>query len=156
MSVFLQLFQICCWVTENITGQMISGKLKKTSSWNKLWNQVSRMSILQSHFKNFFILAVLGLRCCVGFLQLWRAGATFQLRCAGFSCGGFSCEARALGMQASVVVLRGLCCFMACEIFPDQGSNPCLLHWKAESLPLSHQGSPYYRFLSELDKKNVL
>ena len=26
--------------------------------------------------------------------------------------------------------------------FPDQGSNLCLLHWQAGSLPLSHQGSP--------------
>ena len=25
---------------------------------------------------------------------------------------------------------------------PDPGSNPCLLHWQAESLPLSHWGSP--------------
>ena len=34
------------------------------------------------------------------------------------------------------------CCFAACRIFPDQGSNPHLLHWQADSLPLSHQGSP--------------
>ena len=25
-------------------------------------------------------------------------------------------------------------------VFPQQGSNPCLLHWQAGSLPLSHQG----------------
>jgi len=25
--------------------------------------------------------------------------------------------------------------------FPTQGSNLCLLHWQADSLPLSHQGS---------------
>ena len=31
-------------------------------------------------------------------------------------------------------------------VFPDQGSNPCLLHWQADSLPLSHQGSPGYGF----------
>ena len=30
-------------------------------------------------------------------------------------------------------------------IFPSQGSNPCLLHWQADSLPLRHQGSPYAR-----------
>ena len=30
----------------------------------------------------------------------------------------------------------------ACGNFPDQGSNSFLLHWQAESLPLSHQGSP--------------
>ena len=26
-------------------------------------------------------------------------------------------------------------------IFLTQGSNPCLLHWQENSLPLSHQGS---------------
>ena len=25
---------------------------------------------------------------------------------------------------------------------PDQGIEPCLLHWQADSLPLSHQGNP--------------
>ena len=27
-------------------------------------------------------------------------------------------------------------------IFPTQGSNPHLLHWQADSLPLNHQASP--------------
>ena len=27
-------------------------------------------------------------------------------------------------------------------IFPDQGSDPHLLHWQMDSLPMSHQGSP--------------
>ena len=34
------------------------------------------------------------------------------------------------------------CHFLLQGIFPDQGSNLCLLHWQVESLPLSHQGSP--------------
>ena len=40
------------------------------------------------------------------------------------------------------VVVLGLSCSAAGGIFPDQGSNPCLLHWQVDSLPLSHQGSP--------------
>ena len=32
--------------------------------------------------------------------------------------------------------------FPPLEIFPTQGSNPCLLRWQVGSLPLSHQGSP--------------
>ena len=28
-----------------------------------------------------------------------------------------------------------------------QGWNPCLLHWQADSLPLSHQGSPDFCYL---------
>ena len=34
------------------------------------------------------------------------------------------------------------CHFLLQGIFLTQGSNPCLLHWQADSLPLSHQGSP--------------
>ena len=42
-----------------------------------------------------------------------------------------------------MVVERGRSCSEACGIFPDQGSNPCLLHEQVDSLPLSHQGSPH-------------
>ena len=42
----------------------------------------------------------------------------------GFSCGG----AQTLGTQALVVVALGLSCFVACRIFPDQGSNQWPLH----------------------------
>ena len=44
------------------------------------------------------------------------------------------------GAQASVAVGRGVSCSVLCGIFPDQGSKLCLLHWQADSLPLSHQG----------------
>ena len=47
----------------------------------------------------------------------------------------------------SVIVAHGPSCSVACGIFPDQGSNPCPLHWQADSQPLRHQGSPYL-FLS--------
>ena len=30
----------------------------------------------------------------------------------------------------------------ACGILTDQGSNPCALHWQADSQTLRHQGSP--------------
>ena len=33
----------------------------------------------------------------------------------------------------SVVVAHGLCCSAACGIFLDQGSDPCPLHWQADS-----------------------
>ena len=45
---------------------------------------------------------------------------------------------------------HGLSRSMAFGILPDQGSNPCILHWQVDSLPLSHQGSPETRrFLVE-------
>ena len=63
------------------------------------------------------------------------------------------------GIRASVVAARGpncaglvvaahrLGCFTACAVFPDQGSNPCLLHWQVKSYPLCHQGSSWYPFV---------
>ena len=36
---------------------------------------------------------------------------------------------------------RVLSCSASCRIFPDQGSNPCLLHRQADSLSLSRLGS---------------
>ena len=46
----------------------------------------------------------------------------------------------------SVVVAHGPSCSVACGIFPDQGLNPCPLHWQADSQPLRHQGSPLVAF----------
>ena len=40
-----------------------------------------------------------------------------------------------------------LSCHASCGIFPDQESDPCLLHWQADSLPLSHREAPHYLFL---------
>ena len=48
----------------------------------------------------------------------------------------------------SAVVAHGASCSTACGIFPDQGSNPCPLHWQADSQPLRHQGSPVLEFLN--------
>ena len=35
------------------------------------------------------------------------------------------------------------CCLLLQGIFPTQGLNLFLLHWQADSLPLSHLGSPF-------------
>ena len=32
---------------------------------------------------------------------------------------------------------HGLSCSEACGVFTDQGSNPCPLHWQADSYPLA-------------------
>jgi len=37
------------------------------------------------------------------------------------------------GMRASAVMAQEVSCPEACGIFPDQGSNPCSLHWQADS-----------------------
>ena len=46
----------------------------------------------------------------------------------------------------SVIVAHGPSCSAACGILPDQGSNPCPLHWQADSQPLHYQGSPMCLF----------
>ena len=47
----------------------------------------------------------------------------------------------------SVVAAPGLSCSEACGIFLDQGSNPCPLHWQADSYLLDHQGNSTFSFL---------
>ena len=80
----------------------------------------------------------------VGFLSLWRAGAT-QWHTAVVQCllSGFSyCWEWALEQTGSAVVAHRRSCSVACGIVLDQGSNSCLLHWQTDSLLQSHLGSP--------------
>ena len=127
--------------------------------------------ILQVHKKLlFFFLNFIYFRQCwiltatQAFLQLWQVEATLQLWCAGFSLQwllllrfmgskaeglqkfgpvGSVVGAPRLQSTGAIVVAHGLSCSTVCGIFPDQGWNLCLLHWQADSLPLSYQGSPY-------------
>ena len=73
------------------------------------------------------------------------SGGLSSSRCAGLSLSRplllWSTGCRRAG---SVVVGHGPSCSAACGIFPDQGSNPCPLHWQSDSQPLRHQGSPGY------------
>ena len=69
-------------------------------------------------------------------------GGRSSSRCAGLSLSRplllRSTSSRHAG---SVVVAHGPSCSATCGIFPDQGSNPCPLHWQADSQPLRHRGS---------------
>ena len=93
---------------------------------------------------NLFIyfLAVLGLHCCAwAFSSCGKQGLLFvAVRGLLIAVVSLCCGAQALGMRAAVVVARGLSsvarglsCSAACGIFPDQGLNPCPLHWQADS-----------------------
>ena len=72
-------------------------------------------------------------------------------QCAGLSLS-WPLLLRSTGSRraGSVVVAHGPSCSAACGIFPDQGSNPCPLHWQAESQPLRHQGSPPHSLIFNL------
>ena len=52
------------------------------------------------------------------------------------SCGSWILE------HSSILGAHRLSCSTACGIFLEQGSNPCSLHWRVDSLPLDHQRSP--------------
>ena len=73
------------------------------------------------------------------------SGGRSSSRCAGLSLSR-PLPSRGTGSRraGSVVVAHGPSCSAACGIFPDQVSNPCPLHWQADSQPLRHQGSPLY------------
>ena len=89
---------------------------------------------------------MLGLLCCTGFSLVVKPGdhslvamgglliavaslvAELRLQAHGLN----SCGLRALHCRLSSVV-QGLSCCAACGIFLDQGSNPCPLHWQADS-----------------------
>ena len=107
----------------------------------------------ETHLKHkFTILTILYnfLKFCLLCFWLWcvflATGAFLELQRGGCSPAGYtgfsSQRLLLLWSTGSAVVVRGLSCSKACGIFPDQGSNPHLLHWQADSLPLSHQGSP--------------
>ena len=68
-----------------------------------------------------------------GYSLLWCDGFSLRLLLLLQSMGSRRTGFSGCGTRASVVVVHGLSCSMACGIFPDQGSNPCLLHWQADS-----------------------
>ena len=111
---------------------------------------------------------MLGACCCMDFSLVVRnrgfslAVAVWASHCGGFSC----CRAQAPGCTGFSncgmwvqwlwlqslehrlsIVVHGLSCSLPCGIFLDQGLNPCLLHWQADSLSVSHQGSPAPSFI---------
>ena len=63
----------------------------------------------------------------------------------------------ACGLQSTglIGVVQRLSQSRACEIFMDQGSNPCLLHRQADSLPLNHKGSPRHLHFKSCDVLNI-
>ena len=96
----------------------------------------------------FFILWLCWVFVSVRGLSLVAAsGGHSSLRCTGLSLSRplllWSTGSRRAG---SVIVAHWPSCSTACGILPDQGSNPCPLHWQADSQPLRHQGSPFFCF----------
>ena len=83
-----------------------------------------------------------------GLSPVAASGDHSSSRCAGLSLSR-PLLLRTTGSRRAgpVIVAHGPSCSVACGIFPDRGSNPCPLHWQADSQPLRHQGSPHNQFL---------
>ena len=106
----------------------------------------------------FFIFVFLNYLFIYLFIYLWLCWVFVSVRGLSLvaASGGHS-SSRCVGLPlsrplllrstgsrraGSVIVAHWPSCSVACGIFPDQGSNPCALHWQADSQPLRHQGSP--------------
>ena len=109
----------------------------------------------------FFLKKCFGfLKKCYLFIYLWlcwvfvslrglsliaASGGHSSSRCAGLSLSWpLLLQSTGSRRAGSAIVAHGPNRSAACGIFPDQGSNPCPLHWQAYSQPLRHQGSPMW------------
>ena len=91
---------------------------------------------------------MLGLRFCVrAFSSCGKQGPLFIAVRGPLTIAASLVVEHRLQMRRLSSVAHGPSCSAACGIFPDQGSNPCPLHWQAGSQPLRHQGSPISFFL---------
>ena len=105
-------------------------------------------------FKILFIYLFIYLWLCWVFVSVQglslvvASGGHSSLQCAGLSLSRpLLLQSTGSRRAGSVVVAHGPSCSAAHGILPDQGSNPCPLHWQADSQPLRHQGSPMLVFL---------
>ena len=125
---------------------------------NVTWN--SSPGLYSFFFFNKFIYLFIYLWLCLVFVSvqgLSLAGASgghSSSRCAGLSLSR-PLLLRSTGSRraGSVVVAHRPSCSVACGILPDRGTNPCPLHWQADSQPLRHQGSPGIVFLINVSQQ---
>ena len=90
-------------------------------------------------FINLFYLFIYFWRCLLfisvrGLSLVAASGGHSSSRCVGLSLS-WPLLLRSTGSRraGSLVVAHWPNCSVACGIFPDQGSNPCPLHWQADS-----------------------
>ena len=117
------------------------------SIWEGIFFFFLYMSV--RYFLFFYLFIIFSFWLCWVFVSVRglsivaASGGHSSSRCAGLSLSR-PLLLRSTGCRraGSVVVAHGPSCSAACGIFPDQGLNPCPLHWQADSQPLRHQGSP--------------
>ena len=97
-------------------------------------------------FNYLFIYVCVGLRFCARAFSSCGSGGHSSSRCAGLSLSRPLVAKHRLQMRrlSSCGSRAQLLCSM--WDLPRPGSNPCPLHWQADSQPLRHQGSPMLSF----------
>ena len=114
--------------------------------------------------RGFYVLgffgAVLGLQCCARAFSSCKSrtyslvvvhGLLFAVASLVAEYRLWVCRLQCLQHMGSVAVAHGLICPITCGVFPDQGSNPCPLHWQVDSKLVDHQGSPMCSAKSKIE-----
>ena len=84
-------------------------------------------------------MALLGLRFCArAFSSCGKWGPLFIAVRGPLTTRPLLLRSTGSRRAGSASVAHGPSRSAACGIFPDQGSNPCPLHWQADSQPLRH------------------
>ena len=113
----------------------------------------SSFSLVIYFFKKFIYLFIYFWLCWVfvsvrGLSPVAASWGHSSSQCAGLSLSRpLLLQSTSSRHTGSAVVAHGPSCSAACGILPDQGSNPCPLHWQADSQPLRHQWSPQLSIL---------
>ena len=140
-----------CHIPNNLRFECYFHKLSSDSKVFLFWlhDRLNNRSALTTVEFLLFIYFLIYLWLCWVFVSVRglslvaASGDHSSSRCAGLSPSRpvllRSTSSRRTG---SAAVGHGPSFSVACGIFPDQGSNPCPLHWQADSQPLRHQGSP--------------
>ena len=78
-----------------------------------------------------------------GLSPVAASGGHSSSRCAGLLLSRpLLLQSTGSRRAGSAIGAHGPSCSAARGILPDQGPNPCPLHWQADSQPLRHQGNP--------------
>ena len=151
----------CCKIS-NIFVSLCAGRFKWSHNAHIIYNLCFSLNIFWPFlyhkmffyivfcFFNFYLFIYLWL-CWVfvsvrGLSLVAASGGHSSSRCAGLSLSRpLLLQSTGSRRAGSVVVAHRPSCSAACGIFPNQGLNPCPLHWQADSQPLRHQGSPLHR-----------
>ena len=153
---------VCCrsplprrhWKTKNVTPVTPHGCMALEEFSFYRWCVYSSRPCWHTafFFKFIYLLFIYFWLCWVfvsvrGLSLVAASGGHSSSRCAGLSLSR-PLFLRSTGSRrtGSAIVAHGPSRSMVCGIFPDQGPNPCPLHWQADSQPLHHQGSPCLLF----------